>query len=102
MPQRAARGRALASLLALLAGALLSGCGHPASEAECHEMIDRMMRLEAQEQGSNLSAEDLDKKVAEAKEDLTKDCVGKRITSGALDCVRNASTASEIREDCFN
>lgn len=85
----------LASLIC--AGLAATGCGHPASRAECEEIIERMMRLRAQEKSIDESG--LEEKIEDAKEDLVKECEGKRITDSFMECVRNAKTADEIR-DC--
>ena len=96
-PAKVARVSCLLLTCAVALPTIVS-CGHPATKAECEEIIERMMRLQAQEKQLDTG---LDEKVEVAKEDLTKECVGKRITDGALECVRNAKTAAEIREDCF-
>ena len=85
---------------------LASGCGHPATVQECEEIVEQVARLELRETlGANnekaIAAEIKDTKKA-LKDDTLKDCVGKRITTTALECVRNAKSAEEAAEDCFD
>jgi hypothetical protein len=95
---------AAAALLGLLAVA----CGHPASEAECRVILERIVELELKSQKVNDPAE-LAKRRSEAlgisadggKSDMLEGCVGRHITDRALACVRSAETASEITENCL-
>ena len=89
-------------LLALLAAA---GCGRPATIADCEEIVARIAELElrgAKTADPSLIAKEVaDTKVAfQAK--AKQECVGKRITQRALDCVRTAKTAEEIVRECLN
>lgn len=81
------------------------GCGRPATQAECDEIVGRIAELELQESGPSASA-DVQKQVAETKqafqEKSKRECVGRRITSRALGCVRSAKTAEEIVRVCLN
>jgi hypothetical protein len=91
--------------LALLAAASIAACGQPATEAECIEIIERIARLELTEAGA-LTAAEVEREVQGAKEEFAgrarRDCVGKRIPKGALECVRRAKTAKEIVESCLD
>lgn len=91
--------------LALLALQCTSACGRPATEAECVEIIERIARLELSEAG-NLGPAEIDREVQGAKEEFAerarRECVGKRIGKGALDCVRSASNAKEIVDSCLD
>jgi hypothetical protein len=95
-------GRALSLALAI---ASLTACGHPASQDECDEIVERVARLELEKRfpGNPKAVED---EIEETKESLKtstmKDCVGKRITQSAMECVRKAKTSKEIIDDCFN
>jgi len=98
--------RQLAPALALaLASVSVTACGHPASQAECDEIVERVARLELEKRfpGNPRAVED---EIGETKQSLEKstmkDCVGKRITKRAMECVRNAKTSKEIIDDCFN
>jgi hypothetical protein len=95
-------------LLALVTSILPFGCGHPASEAECRVILERIVELELKAQKVNDPAE-IAKRRTETlgigadggRSDMLDGCVGRHITDRALACVRNAETASEITEDCL-
>ncbi len=93
---------------ALLAAAVLpslSGCGHPASVGECEEIVTRIAQLELEKQFPNdpkaVQRETESTKKA-LKKTTMKDCVGKRITNSAMQCVRNAKSSKEIVDKCFD
>lgn len=92
-------------LLPALGLSLLAGCGHPASDKECQEIVERIATLELQKAGSSPDAKSVGEQIDETKKALAqntmKDCVGKRITERAMQCVRKAKTSSEIVDDCF-
>lgn len=76
-----------------------AGCGHKATDADCRVIIDRMIevRLDARK------VTDPESRAREKQEMQgpgsgidTKDCVGRRITDGQLDCVRGAKSEDEI------
>ena len=91
----------------LLAVALLgvAGCGRPATEAECEQILERTARLELRERMGEADAKLLDAEVNATKqamrESMMNNCVGKRITESALECVREAQTTKELTEGCF-
>lgn len=92
---------------ALVAVVLLSvsGCGHPASVAECEEIVTRIARLELEKQypENSKAVERETESTKKALEKTTmKDCVGKRITDSAMKCVKNAKTSKEIVDKCFD
>lgn len=100
------RMRPLCSLLCslpLLTCAL--GCGHPATNQECQEIVERIATLELQKSGASADPKTMDAQVDEAKKALAtttlKDCVGKRITQRAMQCVRSAKDSQQIVDDCF-
>jgi hypothetical protein len=104
-----ASGRVVSrSLLALAGVAFLSACGHPASEAECQTIVERIVELELKAQRITDPAE-IAKRRGESlgaagdggKPEVLNGCVGRHITDRALDCVRNAETASEITDRCL-
>lgn len=82
-----------------------AGCGRPATEAECEQILERTARLELQERMGDADAKLLDAEVQATKramrDSMMDNCVGKRITEGALTCVQTAETAKELAEDCF-
>jgi hypothetical protein len=98
--------RSFRPLLALLpALTFLWGCGHPATDKECQEIVERIATLELEKAGAPIDAKSVGAQIDETKKALAantlKDCVGKRITERAMQCVRTAKTSAEIVDDCF-
>ena len=89
--------------LLLAALFLLTGCGHPASVAECEQIVERIARLELEKRGLDPKAvADEIESTKQAMRDRTmKECVGRRITERALSCVRDAKRSDQI-EECFD
>jgi hypothetical protein len=94
----------LAALLALLA----SACGHPATEAECEAIVNRIVELELKAQKvtdpneiAKRRSESLGLAGDKGKAEVLQGCIGKRITDRALVCVREADNASEITDRCL-
>jgi hypothetical protein len=89
----------------LLGVLLLVGCGHPATEQECQEIVERVAKLEIQQSklvsDPTLMRQQIDTTKKSLKETTLKDCVGKRITDRAMNCVRTAKTSQEIVGSCF-
>jgi hypothetical protein len=81
------------------------GCGHPATDKECQEIVERIATLELEKATGNNDPKSVGSQVDETKKALApntlKDCVGKRITERAMQCVRSAKTSQEIVDDCF-
>jgi len=96
------------SVLAVLgAASLISGCGRPATDAECREILGRIVELELRAQNITEKSE-VDKRRAELEESIAsgksgpyEGCVGKRITEGQLRCVREAKSSGEITNECL-
>jgi hypothetical protein len=90
-------------LLAAL-GAAGGGCGHPATPQECEKIIERVAELELK--AAHVEPGDVGPRVKETKEAFRRrmmnECVGRRITDRAFECVKNAKTSEEISEDCFD
>jgi hypothetical protein len=83
----------------------LVGCGHPATETECNEIIERVARLELEKQrpgDEKFVQEEIDTAKESLRQSSLKQCVGKRITDKAMRCVRQAKTSKEIVDDCFD
>ncbi len=84
---------------------LVPGCGHPASDKECQEIVERIATLELEKTGAPPDAAAVGAQIDETKKALAsntlKDCVGKRITERAMQCVRSAKTSAQIVDDCF-
>jgi hypothetical protein len=97
--------RSLRWLLCPPALALFVGCGHPASDKECQEIVERIATLELEKTNGTTDAKSVGAQVDETKKALAnntlKDCVGKRITEKAMQCVRTASSSQQIIDDCF-
>jgi hypothetical protein len=87
-------------------GVVTFGCGHPATVAECEQIVGRIASLEIQKRARDYSQDELAREVEQVKQTLKestmRDCVGKRITDRALECVRTAKTSEEIVDECFD
>src|SRR5262249_47782023 len=88
--------------------AALAACGHPATEAECSTILERVVALELKAQKVPAPAEvakrrgeNLGLSGDSGKAELLRGCIGKHITNRALSCVREAQTASEITDHCL-
>jgi hypothetical protein len=94
--------RMLARLCVLSSLLLVVGCGRPATQQECEEIVVRVTELELKARG--IAGSD-GQEVQETKEALRKttmqDCVGRRISDKAMACVRSAKTAQELVGECF-
>lgn len=91
--------------LGALFAALLFGCGHPATESECEEIVERVARLELEKKNpGNPSAvqDEIEATKKSVRDSMLKECVGRRITEKAMTCVRSAKTSKEVVEDCFD
>jgi hypothetical protein len=106
---RKLRGIRCGTFVAVLAlASLLPACGHPATEAECKIILERIVELELRSQKVNDPAE-ITKRRNESlgltadggRSDLLDGCVGRHITDRALACVQSAETATEITEHCL-
>lgn len=103
------RGIRRGTFVSAFAFALLSAaCGHPASEAECRIILERIVELELKSQRVNDPAEiakrrneSLGMSADGGRSDLLDGCVGRHITDRALACVQTAETASDITEHCL-
>jgi len=99
--------KAISLGLCAAVGLLLStaGCGHPATEQECEEIADRVTELELRNspvgRDPETAKEQLERTRNWVKESQLKSCVGRRITDGAMKCVRSAKNAQEITDSCF-
>ena len=81
----------------------LLGCGHPASEKECEEIVEHVARLELQK--ANAGTDTMANEIKLAKESFQKDmrqrCIGRRVTTDAMNCVRTAKSSEQIEKECF-
>lgn len=85
-------------LLFAVSGALCA-CGHPATKEECEEIFTRSAELALKEKDVKDRAE-IKKQIEQARtvkgDKLIEECVGKRITQEALDCVRASESPQEL------
>jgi hypothetical protein len=81
----------------------LLGCGRPATEAECLEILRRTAELEMTGRLGDKTLIEAEIQAIEEnmRPQMMKKCVGKRVTEKALACVRAAKTSQELAEDCF-
>ena len=88
----------LAFGLALLP-TLLAGCGHPATEAECQEILVLSAAIVLRSE-SITDEQAVRERTASFRDlrgaELLKSCVGKRITDRAMRCMRVAATAEQF------
>jgi hypothetical protein len=106
-PRFRALQRKLASVGALwllvLSAFGLSSC-HKATEADCEQILDRIVELELKDQGIT-DPELVKRRTEETKtrkrEQLIKTCVGKRVSQSNMECIRKAQNAAEITDKCL-
>ena len=98
-----ARMRAAFRVLTTISALAASGCGHPATERECEEIVERiaLLELRAVDAGPEFVAEEVKNAKESFRRDMQKKCVGRRITDSAMRCVRNATNARQIEDECF-
>ncbi len=67
--------------------------------------MERIAALELEKAGGATDAKSISEQIDATQKALAsntlKDCVGKRITERAMQCVRTAKTSSQIVDDCF-
>jgi len=82
---------------------LLAGCGHPASERECEEIVARVATLELEQAHAATDTVASEVKLAQEafKKDMSRRCIGRRVTQAAMNCVRQAKSADQIEKECF-
>ena len=86
-------------------GLFLLGCGRPATEGECNEIVTKVATLEYQAAAKTNDPVDpasIETIRARVKGAMMKSCVGKRITEKALRCVRGAKSSKEVQDVCFD
>jgi hypothetical protein len=84
---------------------LSAGCGRPATEQECNEIVTRAASLQYAASNKSDAAVDparIETIRARVRSAMYKNCVGKRITEDAMACIRRAKSATEIREECLD
>ena len=87
-----------AAALVLLSAAL-AGCGHPATREECDQLLAKSAEIELRGQNVTDPATITERTaVARATPKMVEfaaQCLGKRITQSALDCIHKATTADQ-------
>ena len=86
-------------LLGSVAATLGAGCGRPATRDECLAILDKSAELKLKEQKLSDPEQIAHRKkqLMDAKgEDLIGQCVGMRITEGALRCVQRAESPAAV------
>jgi hypothetical protein len=98
-----ARMRARYSLVVGILVATAVACGHPATERECEEIVERiaMLELGGIDAGQSFVAEEVKNAKESFRKEMQKKCVGRRITNAAMECVRNAKASRQIEDECF-
>jgi hypothetical protein len=92
---------------ALALAAAAAGCGHPATDAECREILDRIVDLELKAQHVTDPAEvvkrrkGLEESISSGTSGAYDGCRGKRITDKQMQCVRGASSVDQITDVCL-
>lgn len=87
------------TLLALVAVALVAGCGRKATEADCQIIVDQTVAVKLKEKNVTDPAAVTKMQVElrdEVKGEVMDGCVGKRISDSALACIKGAQTQEEI------
>jgi len=87
------------ALVAVTVIAGLLGCGRPASKADCDEILEKSAAIELKAQNVTDPAEvkkRTDEYRARRGDQLSANCVGRRITDKAIACVRGATTAEQV------
>lgn len=80
---------------------LLLGCGRPATQEECTEIVKRITELELHARGLNSNTKDEVAHTQEAlRQSTLRECVGRRLSDEAMSCVRKATSAEQIT-GCF-
>ena len=74
--------------------------GPPEERLDERETIVRL-ELKANDAGSQAVADEVRDAKAAMQSDMMKQCVGRRITDGAMKCVREAKTAAHMENECF-
>jgi hypothetical protein len=100
-----ARSLGRLGVVALCAAALLAGCGHKATEADCERIVVRITELElaaAQVSDPTNVNQQIERTKQTFAESVQRDCVGRRISDGTMACVDEATDAKQLVEECFD
>ena len=82
---------------------MASGCGHPATERECEEIVERITVLELGrvDAGESVVHDEVKNAKESFKKEIRQKCIGRRITNAAMECVRKATASRQIEDECF-
>ena len=91
------------SVVLVIFAATAMGCGHPATERECEEIVERIAILElgGLDAGKNVVADEVQNAKESFRKEMQRKCVGRRITNAAMECVRKATASRQIEDECF-
>jgi hypothetical protein len=93
--------RFLVTLVALVLG----GCGKPLTAQDCEQIVTRITELELKEAAVSDPSQ-ISQQVAETqktfRERALSECVGRRLPASSLECVKRATSARQIVEECFD
>ena len=98
-----ARMRRRTALVLLMVAMAAVGCGHPATERECEEIVERIAVLElgGVDAGREMVADEVKNAKESFRKEMRKKCVGRRVTNAAMECVRKATASRQIEDECF-
>jgi hypothetical protein len=98
-----ARMRTVFSIVVGILVATTVGCGHPASERECEQIVERiaLLELERIDAGQSVVAEEVKIAKESFRKEMRQKCIGRRVTNAAMECVRTAKTSRQIEDECF-
>jgi hypothetical protein len=92
----------LAMLLVCGAGAVASAvaCGRAATEEDCRVIFEKNVEVEMRslEKADEATIEKKKKDLLQSFEGDLRQCVGKRITSSVLNCIKSARTSAEMSQ----
>ena len=93
----------LSAVLGIAVSAIAVGCGHPATERECEEIVERITVLELGnvDAGESVVQDEVKNAKESFRKEIRKKCVGRRITNSAMECVRKATASRQIEDECF-
>ena len=88
---------------ALLGGLILSACTREATEADCELIVSRNVELQMKAMNTTDPAaiakvQQEIRQDQQMKDDLRSKCLGRKVTDGMINCVRNAKTSDEISQ----
>lgn len=98
-----ARMRSGSSVVLFAVAVTALGCGHPATERECEEIVERIAILElgGLDAGTSVVADEVKNAKESFRKEMQRKCVGRRITNAAMECVRKATASRQIEDECF-